>query len=94
MLTTDPADGSPENLLISATWGLAADLVAGKMGGDEYWSPRQTATWSRPGMARKEHLLQAGMACFSKHPVAAGIDGGPGAGGGRPGAAGGLMPGY
>jgi pyruvate,water dikinase len=70
MLTTDPASGSPENLLISATWGLAADLVAGKMGGDEYLVAKADGHLIQARYGRKEHLLQVREGKLSKHPVA------------------------
>ena len=70
MLTTDPAGGSPENLLISATWGLAADLVAGKMGGDEYLVAKADGRLIQARYGRKEHLLQVREGRLEKHPVA------------------------
>ena len=70
MLTTDPAGGSPENLLISATWGLAADLVAGKMGGDEYLVAKANGRMIQARYGRKEHLLQVREGRLEKDPVA------------------------
>jgi pyruvate,water dikinase len=70
MLTTDPAGGSPENLLISATWGLAADLVAGRMGGDEYLVTKANGRLIQARYGRQEHLLQVREGRLEKHPVA------------------------
>jgi pyruvate,water dikinase len=70
MLTTDPAGGSPENLLISATWGLAADLVAGRMAGDEYLVAKADGRLIQARYSRKEHLLQVREGRLEKHPVA------------------------
>ena len=70
MLTTDPAGGSPENLLISATWGLAADLVAGKMSGDEYLVAKADGHLIQARYGRKEHLLQVREGQPSNAPVA------------------------
>ncbi|MBM4300136.1 MAG: hypothetical protein FJ121_01180 [Deltaproteobacteria bacterium] len=69
MLTSDPG-GSPENLLISATWGLAADLVAGKMAGDEYLVAKANGRLIQARYARKEHLLQVREGRLEKRPVA------------------------
>ena len=70
MLTTDPAGASPENLLISATWGLAADLVAGRMSGDEYLVDKANGRLIQARYGRKEHLLQVIDGTLAKHPVA------------------------
>ena len=70
MLTTDPAGGSPENLLISATWGLAADLVAGKMAGDEYLVAKADGRLIQARYGRKEHLLQVREGRLEQRPVA------------------------
>jgi pyruvate,water dikinase len=70
MLTTDPADGSPADLLISATWGLAADLVAGRMGGDEYRVAKADGRLIQARYARKEHLLRVREDRLEQQPVA------------------------
>ena len=70
MLTTDPASGSPENLMISATWGLAADLVAGRMGGDEYLVAKADGRLIQARYGRKEYLLQVREGRLEKEPVA------------------------
>lgn len=71
MLTTDPAGDSPETLLISAIWGLAADLVAGRMGGDEYLVAKADGRLLQARHGRQEHLLQAREGRLEKEPVAA-----------------------
>ena len=70
MLTTDPAGGSPETLLISATWGLAADLVAGRMGGDEYLVAKADGRLIQARYGRQEYLLQVRDGRLEKQPVA------------------------
>ena len=70
MLTTDPAGDSPETLLISATWGLAADLVAGRMGGDEYLVAKANGRLIQARHGRQEYLLQVRDGRFEKQPVA------------------------
>jgi pyruvate, water dikinase len=58
MLTTDPAGASSETCMISATWGLAADLVAGRMGGDEYLVSKADGHLIQARYGRQEHRLQ------------------------------------
>ena len=70
MLTTDPAGGSSENLLISAVWGLAADLVADRMAGDEYLVAKADGRLIQARYGRKEHLLQIREGRLEKCPVA------------------------
>ena len=70
MLTTDPAGASPETLLISATWGLAADLVAGRMGGDEYLVTKADGRLLQARYGRQEYLLQVRDGRLEKQPVA------------------------
>jgi len=69
MLTTDPVGGSPENLMISATWGLAADLVAGRMRGDEYLVAKADGRLLQARYGRQEHLLQVRDGCLEKQPA-------------------------
>jgi pyruvate,water dikinase len=69
MLTTDPAGDSTETLLISATWGLAADLVAGRMAGDEYLVTKADGRLIQARYGRQEHLLQVRDGCLEKLPV-------------------------
>ena len=69
MLTTDPVGGSPENLMISATWGLAADLVAGRMGGDEYLVAKADGRLLQARYGRQEHLLQVRDGRLEKQPA-------------------------
>jgi pyruvate,water dikinase len=69
MLTTDPVGGSPENLMISATWGLAADLVAGRMGGDEYLVAKADGRLLQARYGRQQHLLQVRDGRLEKQPA-------------------------
>jgi pyruvate,water dikinase len=69
MLTTDPVGGSPENLMISATWGLAADLVAGRMRGDEYLVAKADGRLLQARYGRQEHLLQVRDGRLEKQPA-------------------------
>jgi pyruvate, water dikinase len=70
MLTTDPAGASPETLMISATWGLAADLVAGRMGGDEYLVSKADGHMIQARHGRQEYRLQVRDGRLEKQPVA------------------------
>ena len=70
MLTSDPAGGSPEHLLISATWGLAADLVAGRMTGDEYLVAKADGHLIQARHGHKEYLLQVREGRLARAPVA------------------------
>jgi pyruvate, water dikinase len=70
MLTTDPAGGSPETLMVSATWGLAADLVAGKMSGDEYLVAKENGRLIQTRPGRQEYLLQVREGRLEKQTVA------------------------
>ena len=69
MLTTDPVGASPETLMISATWGLAADLVAGRMSGDEYLVNKADGRLIEARYGRQEHLLQVRDGRLEKQPV-------------------------
>lgn len=70
MLTTDPAGASPEILMVSATWGLAADLVAGRMGGDEYLVTKANGRLLQARSGRQGHLLQVRDGRLEEQPVA------------------------
>ena len=69
MLTTDPVGDLPETLMISATWGLAADLVAGRMGGDEYLVSKADGHLIQARHGRQEHLLQVRDGRLEQQPV-------------------------
>ena len=70
MLTTDPADAAPEHLMISAIRGLAADLVAGRMGDDEYLVAKADGRLIQARHGRQEYLLQVRDGRLEKEPVA------------------------
>jgi pyruvate,water dikinase len=42
MFTTDPESCDPDRIIISAAWGLAADLVGGEISADEYAVSKET----------------------------------------------------
>ena len=56
--------------MISATWGLAADLVAGRMGGDEYLVAKADGHLIQARNGRKEYLLQVREGRLASAPVA------------------------
>jgi pyruvate,water dikinase len=57
MFTADPAGEEPGNLMISATRGLGADLVAGKMSGDEYLVAKETGRLVKARYGRPTYRL-------------------------------------
>jgi len=69
MLTADVGGDDPENLMISATWGLGADLVAGKMSGDEYLVAKEDGRLVQARVGRKEYLLQVREGRLDRQPV-------------------------
>jgi len=70
MLTTDPAGREPANLLITAAWGLAADLVAGRGRADEYLVAKATGRLVQARCRRKEEILQVREGRRETRPVA------------------------
>ncbi len=57
MFTTLPESCDPDRMVVSATWGLAADLVAGRVSADEYVVSKRTGAVLSVNYARKEHRL-------------------------------------
>ncbi len=57
MFTVDLAGNEPKNLMISATRGLGADLVAGKMSGDEYLVAKETGRLVKARYCRPTYRL-------------------------------------
>jgi pyruvate, water dikinase len=57
MFTAIPESCDPDRLTVSATWGLAADLVGGQVSADEYVVSKQTGKLLAANYARKEHAL-------------------------------------
>jgi pyruvate,water dikinase len=76
-LVADAAADESGNLMISATWGLGADLVAGKMSGDEYLVAKETGRLVKGRYGRKTYLLQIREGRLQKEPVAPELEGFP-----------------
>jgi pyruvate, water dikinase len=57
MFTADADRCEPGRLVTSAVWGLAADLVSGKVSADEYFVAKQTGHLLEARLARKEYAL-------------------------------------
>lgn len=57
MFTTDPESCDPDRMIISATWGLAADLVGGEVSPDEYVVSKQNGRQLQARYGRKEYRL-------------------------------------
>jgi pyruvate,water dikinase len=57
MFTTVPGSSDPGRMVVSATWGLAADLVGGQVGADEYVVLKETGQVLWVNYARKEQAL-------------------------------------
>jgi pyruvate,water dikinase len=70
MFTVDPAGEDSGNLMISATLGLGADLVAGKMSGDEYRVAKETGRLVKARHGRAAYLLGVRQGRLVQEPVA------------------------
>ncbi len=57
MFTTDPEGCDPDRLLVSATLGLAADLVSGLVSADEFIVSKKTGRLLHASLGRKEYCL-------------------------------------
>jgi pyruvate,water dikinase len=57
MFTTDPEGCDPDRLLVSATLGLAADLVSGVVSADEFIVSKKTGRLLHASLGRKEYCL-------------------------------------
>jgi pyruvate,water dikinase len=57
LFTTSPESRDPDSMRVSATWGLAADLVAGKVSADEYLVSKKTGELLQTSCARKTERL-------------------------------------
>lgn len=57
MFTTDPESCDADQMIVSATWGLAADLMGGQVSADEYLVSKQDGRLLRARYGRKEHRL-------------------------------------
>ncbi len=69
MCTTD-VGSEPGNLMINATWGLGADLVAGKMSGDVYLVAKETGRLVQARYGHKAYLIQVREGRLEQVPVA------------------------
>ncbi len=70
MFTTIPASCDPDRMAVSATWGLAADLVGGKVSADEYVVSKQNGRLLSVTYALKEHRLAVREGRLVRQPVA------------------------
>jgi pyruvate,water dikinase len=70
MFTADAVGSESGNLMISATWGLGADLVAGKISGDEYLVAKETGRLVQARYGRKTYSLQIQDGQLQREPVA------------------------
>jgi pyruvate,water dikinase len=70
MFTADAAGADSDNLMISATWGLGADLVAGRISGDEYLVAKETGRLVQARYGRKTYLLRIQDGRLQREPVA------------------------
>ncbi len=57
MFTTDPESCDPDRMIISATWGLAADLVGGRVSADDYAVSKKSGQQLQVRYGRKEYRL-------------------------------------
>ncbi len=69
MFTTIPESCDPDRMAVSATWGLAADLVGGRVSADEYVVSKQTGSLLQATYARKEHRLVVREGRVAEEPV-------------------------
>jgi pyruvate, water dikinase len=77
MFTTDAAGDESGNLMISATWGLGADLVAGEMNGDEYLVAKETGRLVQARHGRKTYRLRIREGRLQREPVTPELAGAP-----------------
>jgi len=57
MFTTDPEACDPDRMIVSAGWGLAADLVGGEVSADEYVVSKESGQLKEARYGRKEYRL-------------------------------------
>jgi pyruvate,water dikinase len=69
MFTTIPAACDPDLMAVSATWGLAADLVGGQVSADEYVVSKKTGSLLTATHALKEHCLAVKEGRLVRQPV-------------------------
>jgi pyruvate, water dikinase len=71
MFTADPERGDPGSMVVSATWGLAADLVGGKVSADEYLVSKEGGRLLQASYGRKEYRLEVRDGSLGAQAVAA-----------------------
>ncbi|MDP3182637.1 MAG: PEP/pyruvate-binding domain-containing protein [Desulfobaccales bacterium] len=57
MFTTDPESGDSNHMVISAVWGLAADLMGGQVSADEYLVAKDRGRLLKASYGCKDHRL-------------------------------------
>jgi pyruvate,water dikinase len=70
MFTSDAIAREPSHLLVSAAWGLAADLVAGKMSADEYQVAKESGRLLQARVGHKTYRLRIQEGRLEKEAVA------------------------
>jgi pyruvate,water dikinase len=70
MFTSDPEGGDPDRLVVNATWGLAADLVSGRVRADEFIIAKENGRLLRVSTAPKEQCLTLQGGRLTRLPVA------------------------
>ncbi len=70
MFTTDPDSCDPDRMVISATWGLAADLMGGQVSADEYVVSKGDGRLLQARLGLKEQRLVVQEGHLVRQPVA------------------------
>lgn len=69
LFTTDPESCDLDRMVVSATWGLAADLMGGQVSADEYIVSRETGQLLEARYGRKDHRLVVQDGRLVRQPV-------------------------
>ena len=70
MFTTDPGGCDPDRVLVNAVWGLAADLVGGRVSADEFIISKKSGRLLQSRLGRKEECLTLVGGLLTRLPVA------------------------
>ena len=70
LFTSDPEGGDPDRIVVNATWGLAADLVSGRVRADEFIISKENGRLLRASTAPKEQCLTLQGGRLTRLPVA------------------------
>ena len=70
MFTTDPGGCDPDQVLVNAVWGLAADLVGGLVSADEFIISKKSGRLLQSRLGRKEQCLTLIEGLLTRLPVA------------------------